>query len=771
MSQHDKHPPSEPPAIDRPRIPDHELLRPIGGGSYGTVWLARNTVGTFRAVKVVERASFNDARPYEREYEGLKLFEPVSRTHGGLVDILHLGRDDIKGCFYYVMEAADDVSTGQKTNPANYTPRTLEHEIKRCGRLPVSECLELSVALADALAFLHRNKLVHRDLKPSNIVFVNGVPKVADVGLVAQAGAATFVGSEGFVAPEGPGKPQADLYSLGKVIYEMAMGKDRQAFPSPPTQLAELPDRKELVELNEIIAQACEPDPRRRYQSAEDLKAELALLQHGGRPSQARRRRALVTGLAKVAAAALLALTVVFAGGSLKDRWQLKVLSTFAIPGVKSWQFAEVGHFDDDGIPDVFVTASNRLYVRSVWGTNLLEWHTPDSTGEYLYVELAPNFYHNGQEGLFLNWRDNRTNLNLALVGGTNFLPKVFARMGGLDPGGESGSSSLFRPRIVDLEQDGRRQLIALLGTSYGTGPRGVCCFDFDNTRLLWEFLTAPSVQSVEFVHLTNDTGPLDLVFGGDSPNNHKTWGEGDDRTDDGHCYLYAISGKGQKLWRKELGGEYTKCRPVHVRNTGKQTKEIIAAVWRYLGQTNDIGALLPEVGRIVRVDQRGTLLSEYDAGAAVVSFIAADLVGDDAPEILATDRFGRLHILDSQLKLISRTRIVRPHFHHQLDRVDLHLEAVEDLNGDGRKELVFHSSQVEWISGLGPKGGDVQIFHDNCVLALDARLRELARYTIAREHRNDPAIKVVVSELARNGRKALVVFSDRVTVLELARK
>src|SRR4029434_6168388 len=64
----------------RPTIPDHELLRCIGRGSYGEVWLARNVMGTFRAVKVVYRASFEHDRPFEREFEGIQKFEPISRT-------------------------------------------------------------------------------------------------------------------------------------------------------------------------------------------------------------------------------------------------------------------------------------------------------------------------------------------------------------------------------------------------------------------------------------------------------------------------------------------------------------------------------------------------------------------------------------------------------------------------------------------------------------------------------------------------------------------
>src|SRR5688572_10518486 len=99
------------PGPDRnemPVIPDHEVLQFIGSGASGEVWLAKSAMGTLRAAKVVRRKRFQHDRPYEREFDGLKHFEPISRKHDGLVNILQVGRHD--GYFYYVMEAADSVS-------------------------------------------------------------------------------------------------------------------------------------------------------------------------------------------------------------------------------------------------------------------------------------------------------------------------------------------------------------------------------------------------------------------------------------------------------------------------------------------------------------------------------------------------------------------------------------------------------------------------------------------------------------------------------------
>src|SRR6185503_97203 len=70
--------------------------------------------GALRAVKVVWRSHFASERPYEREFHGIVQFEPISRSHPGVVNVLHVGRDDA-GCFFYVMELADDAGQDPKT--------------------------------------------------------------------------------------------------------------------------------------------------------------------------------------------------------------------------------------------------------------------------------------------------------------------------------------------------------------------------------------------------------------------------------------------------------------------------------------------------------------------------------------------------------------------------------------------------------------------------------------------------------------------------------
>jgi WD40 repeat protein len=290
-----------------PTIPDHTLYRLIGKGAYGEVWLARNIMGAWRAVKVVYRDWFGTSRPYEREFEGIRKFEPVSHAHESQLDVLHVGRNDSEGYFYYVLELADDRQCGREIEPDTYQPRTLHSDLQEHRRLPAGQCLQVGITLCKALEHLHSHGLIHRDIKPSNIIFLHGRPMLADIGLVARIDETlSFVGTEGFVPPEGPGSVQADIYSLGKVLYELHTGLDRGNFPELPTMLEPNEDALLARELNLVILKACAPEFGKRHADARELREELELLQNGKsifRLRQAEKRAAVFRRVSLVTAA------------------------------------------------------------------------------------------------------------------------------------------------------------------------------------------------------------------------------------------------------------------------------------------------------------------------------------------------------------------------------------------------------------------------------------------------------------------------------------
>jgi serine/threonine protein kinase len=126
--------------------------------------------------------------------------------------------------------------------------------------------VEIISALCDALTYLHGQGLIHRDIKPANIIFVNGRPKLADIGLVTEINEsqhrASLVGTEGYLPPEGPGTTAGDLFALGKVLEEMLVrGTDS---PHPPDE--------SRARLGAVIKKACAENPAERFADAREMR-------------------------------------------------------------------------------------------------------------------------------------------------------------------------------------------------------------------------------------------------------------------------------------------------------------------------------------------------------------------------------------------------------------------------------------------------------------------------------------------------------------------
>jgi WD40 repeat protein/tRNA A-37 threonylcarbamoyl transferase component Bud32 len=308
--------PERPPAAEVPgdlgvcpqRIADYEILGLLGRGGMAVVYKARQPgTGRVVALKILRLgAAFGHDARFLREAATVARMD-----HPNIVQVYEVGEDG-----------------GRPFLALEYVPGGTLAERLRGGPADPREAAGLLETVARAVAHAHDKGVVHRDLKPSNILLGGGrdgvsrplsalVPKVADFGLaraVSEEQALTLpdvvVGTPAYLAPEAihqPGvpSPQADVYALGVILYEMLTGRPplvgpttlatlrlvEASEPIPPSRLQPHLPR----DLDTICLACLHKDPRRRYPSAlalaEDLRRFL-----DGRPIRARRVGPLEAG-------------------------------------------------------------------------------------------------------------------------------------------------------------------------------------------------------------------------------------------------------------------------------------------------------------------------------------------------------------------------------------------------------------------------------------------------------------------------------------------
>ena len=174
-------------------------------------------------------------------------------------------------------------------------------------RLPLDETLAIAGQIGAALAYAHRQGIVHRDVKPTNVlVDDSGRVILADFGLVKilsgtkYTASGALLGTPAYMAPEQclgeAGDARTDLYALGIILYELAVGRLpfvadttvalllQQVNYPPPPPLSLNPGLPAWLE--KIILKALEKNPADRYQTVDDLLADLAGQRHPARPQQ-----------------------------------------------------------------------------------------------------------------------------------------------------------------------------------------------------------------------------------------------------------------------------------------------------------------------------------------------------------------------------------------------------------------------------------------------------------------------------------------------------
>ena len=387
------------PVAPPERVGPYRVLRLIGEGGMGSVYLARRDDGHFDqqvALKLVRRGLHLDSRIVRRFREERQILATLS--HPGIARLLDGGLTG-DGLPFFAMEYVEGMPIDRYCD---------------AHKLTVDQRLDLFARVCDGVAHAHGKQIVHRDIKPSNILVTeSGEPRLLDFGIAKLIGPevagsdanAITRRSERLLTPEYASPEQirgepvvvaSDVYCLGVLLYEVLTGQlpfrraertpfelERAVLEEDPTRPSEIVQREPLKrrlrgDLDTIVLTAMNKEPERRFPTAAELAADVRRHLAGhpvrargtGRVYRLRRwtgRHRLVLGSAAAVAIATTVIAAVVVRASSPQR---------VVPGVARRiafepEFALDAEVSPDGRRVAFVAGTGtamRLYVSDIGG-------------------------------------------------------------------------------------------------------------------------------------------------------------------------------------------------------------------------------------------------------------------------------------------------------------------------------------------------------------------------------------------------------------------
>lgn len=272
---------SAPSAEPAPEIPGHDVIRPLGGGSTGSVYLARSReLGREVAVKVLRSGMSESSQSrFLREQQLL-----AQVNHPGVAQVYGAGRTE----------------DGRPFTVVEYVDGPMVTDFIAAQQSSLADRLRPLASVCEAVHHIHQSGVIHRDLKPENILVssADGGPKVIDFGASAlidvaetQTVGPRVIGTIAYMAPEQLGTlaradVRSDVFALGVITHELIAaehpfgGRDRplgdvvRAIQTERRPAIQVP-RRELQSLNAVLDKACAKRPADRYPSAQHLADEL----------------------------------------------------------------------------------------------------------------------------------------------------------------------------------------------------------------------------------------------------------------------------------------------------------------------------------------------------------------------------------------------------------------------------------------------------------------------------------------------------------------
>jgi predicted Ser/Thr protein kinase len=264
------------------------LLRKLGEGGMGQVWLARHeTLQKDVAVKVLPENFAGNAEARERFLREARAAARLE--HPNVIQVLDAG--SANGQPFIVMQYVDGTD--------------LERVLRKKGKLSVDDALSIGKKVALALAAAHKLGIVHRDIKPANVMITKqGRVMVGDFGLARPVDGGGTITTEGmimgtphFIAPEqARGEKvdgRSDLYSLGATLYSLIGGRYpfsgnspmsiavKHATPTEKPEALRKLDASVPAEVDQLVQKLMAKRPEDRFQTGDELAQAIDRVKHG----------------------------------------------------------------------------------------------------------------------------------------------------------------------------------------------------------------------------------------------------------------------------------------------------------------------------------------------------------------------------------------------------------------------------------------------------------------------------------------------------------